>query len=352
MQTVSWIAERLTEAQRPLLITSKVGRRPEGFTAVTRLADLAAVRVIDTAESGCLNIPSSHPMNVLSATEARELVGAADLILVVDCDVPWIPRFVQPRDDALIIQLDADPVKTDMPLWTFPVDVAVTADGATALGQIVRHLEEHGRDALELPPAAVVAPAGESDGPITTHEVVEALNAVLLEGDIVVEESVTNAGVLHQVLERSLPGTLYGTGSPGLGWGLGGAVGVSLASPGRRVVTVVGDGSFMFGVPTAALSLAAELAAPILVVVLNNDGYKASRLPVFELFPEGLSAGRGDAMGTRFTYPPDFAAVARACHADGEQVRDRAELVPALRRALEAVDSGRSAVLDVHIARS
>ncbi|MCW2912893.1 MAG: acetolactate synthase [Actinomycetia bacterium] len=351
-ETVRWIAGRLVEAERPLLVTSKVGRRSEGFAAVTRLTDLVGLRVIDTPESGCLNIASSHPMNVRSAPEAQQLVRDADLILVVDSDVPWIPKFAQPRDDATIIQVDADPLKTDMPLWTFPVDVAVTADGATALGQLVQHLEELGRDALEHPRTAdAVAPAGEPDGPMTAHEVVESLNAVLLPDDIVVEEAVTNAGVLHQALERSLPGTLYGAGSPGLGWGLGGAVGVSMASPGRRVVTVVGDGSFMFGVPTAALCLAAEAGAPILVVVLNNDGYRASRLPVFDLFPEGLSATQGDAVGTRFAYPPDFAAVARACHADGERVRDRAELIPALQRALLAVDSGRSAVVDVHIAR-
>jgi acetolactate synthase-1/2/3 large subunit len=127
-------------------------------------------------------------------------------------------------------------------------------------------------------------------------------------------------------------------------------VGIKLARPDQRVVTIVGDGSFMFGVPTAALSLAAEADAPILAVVLNNHGYRASRLPVFELFPDGVSAGQGDAVGTRFRFPPDFAAVAHACHAHGETVDSRAELVPALRRGLNAIEAGRSAVVDVHIA--
>ncbi|GAA3822224.1 benzoylformate decarboxylase [Sphaerisporangium flaviroseum] len=352
-ETVRWIAERLVEAERPLLITAKVGRRPEGFLAVTRLADLAGVRVIDLAESGCLNISTSHPMNLLSAADGQRAVEEADLIIVVDTDVPWIPRFTQPRN-ATIVHIDADPLKIDMPMWTFPADVAVTADGATALGQIVERLEEAGHTARPegTPEAPAPAPApAAADGPITAHEVVTALNEVLREEDLVVEEAVTSARVLHEVLHRTQPATMYGTGTPGLGWGLAGAVGVSLASPGRRVVSVVGDGSFMFGVPTAALCLAAEADAPIMVVVLNNDGYRASRLPVFELFPQGLSAGRGDAEGTRFSAPPDFAAVARACHADGETVTDRADLVPALQRGLRSVESGRSAVVDVHIIR-
>jgi acetolactate synthase I/II/III large subunit len=352
--TVRWIAERLAEAERPLLITAKAGRRPEGFLSVTRLADLAGVRVIDLAETGCVNISTSHPMNLLSAADGQRAVEEADLIIVVDADVPWIPKFTRPPDRATVIHIDIDPLKTDMPMWTFPVDVAVTADGATALGQIVERLEEMGHTMPPAgrpeasPPAAFTAPA---DGPITAHEVVSALNDVLRADDIVVEEAVTSARVLHEVLHRTRPATMYGTGSPGLGWGLAGAVGVRLASPESRVVTVVGDGAFMFGVPTAALCLAAEAGAPIMAVVLNNDGYRASRLPVFELFPQGLSATRGDAEGTRFASPPDFAAVARACHAHGETVTDRADLVTALRRGLQAVESGRSAVVDVHIIR-
>ncbi|MFC4585033.1 thiamine pyrophosphate-requiring protein [Sphaerisporangium corydalis] len=350
--TVRWIADRLAEAGRPLLITGKAGRRPEGFLAVTRLADLAGVRVIDLAETGCVNISTSHPMNLLAAADGQRAVEEADLIIVVDADVPWIPRFTEPTD-ATIVHIDADPLKTDMPMWTFPVDVSVTADGPTALGQIAERLEEMGHT---MPPpgrpeaARPAAPPVPADGPITVHEVVAALNEVLRADDLVIEEAVTSARVLHETLDRTRPATMYGTGSPGLGWGLAGAVGVSMASPGARVVTVVGDGSFMFGVPTAALCLAAEAGAPIMAVVLNNDGYRASRLPVFELFPQGLSATRGDAEGTRFSAPPDFAAVARACHADGETVTDRAGLVAALRRGLSAVESGRSSVVDVRIA--
>ncbi|WP_248959530.1 thiamine pyrophosphate-requiring protein [Sphaerisporangium perillae] len=351
-QTVDWLAERLAGAERPLLVTAKVGRRPEGFHAVTRLADLAGMRVIDLAESGCVNISTSHPMNLLSAADGQRAVEEADLIIIVDADVPWIPRFTHPREDATIVHIDVDPLRTDMPMWTFPVDVGITADGATALDQIADRLQEMGRTAPQASTPETARPAeAATDGPITGVEVVAALNEVLRPDDLVIEEAVTNARALHEVLSRTEAATMYGTGSPGLGWGLAGAVGVSLASPGRRVVTVVGDGAFMFGVPTAALCLAAEAGAPILAVVLNNDGYRASRLPVFELFPQGLSATRGDAEGTRFSAPPDFAAVARACHADGETVTDRADLIPALQRGLRAVESGRSAVVDVHIIR-
>jgi acetolactate synthase I/II/III large subunit len=350
-ETALRIAGLLAGAERPLLITAKTGRRTGGFAAVTLLADRTGTRVIDTTESGCLNISTSHPLRAGSAEAARRLVAEADLLLVADCDVPWITKFVSPREDAVIVHIDADPLRTDMPLWAFPADISVAGDGATVLEEVAGLLPA-------LDPAAKwpglapegTAPPAPDEGPIAAREVFEALNAVLRADDILVEELVTNAGALHEFVHRTLPGTLAGPGAPGLGWGLGGAVGVKLAAPGRRVVAVVGDGSFMFSVPTAALCLAAEAEAAVLAVVLNNDGYRASRLPVFDLFPDGVSAARGDVVGTRFRHAPDLAALARACHAHGEAVDDRAELVPALLRGLKAVESGRSAVVDVRIA--
>jgi acetolactate synthase-1/2/3 large subunit len=82
---------------------------------------------------------------------------------------------------------------------------------------------------------------------------------------------------------------------------------------------------------------------------MNNDGYRASRLPVYDLFPEGASAASGDAVGTSFTTAPDFAALAAACHAHGERVTRRGQLVTALRRCLDVIAEGSAAVLDVEV---
>jgi acetolactate synthase-1/2/3 large subunit len=95
--------------------------------------------------------------------------------------------------------------------------------------------------------------------------------------------------------------------------------------------------------------MAAEMQTPFLTVILNNDGYRASRLPVYELFPEGASAASGDAIGTTFTSAPEFAALASACHAHGERVERRSQLTSALRRCLGVLESGTAVVLDVGI---
>jgi acetolactate synthase-1/2/3 large subunit len=244
-----------------------------------------------------------------------------------------------------------------MPLWAYPVDEAVQADGPAALAAITAELR---RIAVGDPDVArrmadraaalrerqtAPHPAPDS-GSLTPLGIMSALNEVIDPEDVVVEEAVTNAAAVYEGLERTRPGTLAGPAAPGLGFALGGSLGVKLARPGQRVIAITGDGAFLFGVPTSALMMAAQWGTPFLTVILNNGGYRASRLPVYNLFPDGISVKRKTAVATRFTQAPDYPALAAACHAHGERVEKAEDLVPALRRAVAAVDAGQAAVVE------
>jgi acetolactate synthase I/II/III large subunit len=347
----------LAGAAAPVLVTSRLGRTVAGFAAVERLADLAGLPVVGRLEGGPVNLSSRHPMSVTNPGEVIAAISAADVILLAESDVPWLPATVSIRPEAQVFHIDGDPLKASMPLWSYPVDVAVQADGATTLTAIADGLSQVAAAAPDVArrladrvgrmrdcvPALPQAP---TSGPLTPFGVVVALNEVIDPEDIVVDEAVTNAPAVYQALERTRPGTLVGAASPGLGWALGGALGVGLACPDRRVIAIVGDGAFLFGVPTSALMMAAEWGTPFLTVILNNSGYRASRLPVYGLFPDGVSVRRRDAAGTRFSHAPDYPALAAACHALGERVARAEDLVPALRRALAALDGGQSAVVE------
>jgi len=354
---VARIAAALAGAEAPVLVTARVGRTEAGFAAVEALADLAGLPVTGRLEGGPVNISSLHPASLPGRADAAAAISAADVILLVESDVPWLPGAVTLRDDVRVFHVDPDPAKASMPLWAYPVDEAVQADGAAALAAVAAELRriaaaepDVGRRLadrvaeLRSRPAAPRREAG--SGPLTPLAVMDALNEVIDPEDIVVEEAVTNAAAVYEGLERTRPGTLAGAAAPGLGFGLGGSLGVKLARPDRRVIAITGDGSFLFGVPTAAQKMAAEWGTPFLAVILNNGGYRASRLPVYELFPDGFSARRGTAIGTRFSQAPDYPALAAACHAHGERVEKTGDLVPALRRAIAAVDAGQAAVVE------
>ena len=141
----------------------------------------------------------------------------------MESDVPWLPATVTLRADVQVFHVDPDPAKASMPLWSYPVDVAVQADGPAALAAIAAELKAiaeraaGGRQADRGPgrrgcvTARPARPRQEPDsGPLTPLGVMSALNQVIDAEDIVIEEAVTNAAAVYEGLERTRPGTLTG----------------------------------------------------------------------------------------------------------------------------------------------
>jgi acetolactate synthase-1/2/3 large subunit len=357
------LAEWLVAAEAPLAITGNMGRHPEAVSQLAALAELIGMRIADTR--GPLNVASSHP---LYADDANAAVGEADVILLLDVDVPWIPRHARPNPDARIAQLDIDPLKETMALWGFPVDLPIQADSSKALPGLFSAVERHAsasdrqrwaerreryasaRSSHQQTTAASLAEL-RSRRPIALEWLGAALAERLPENTIVLDEMVTSSEPVRRFLAREKPGSVLSAGAPGLGWALGAGVGVRLAAPDQTVVAIVGDGSFVFGSPVAALWAAQQAQAPIRTVVLNNGGYNASKMPVLGLFPDGASRRANAFPGVRFNTPPDYAALARSCHAYAERVEDPAELPEAINRGLAAVKAGQAAVLDVLLAQ-
>ena len=132
------IGRALAAARNPLIITGHLGRDPEAVPELVELADLLAIPVI---ESGAfrMNFPADHPMHrgwQFTTTEQNPLLAAADVILIVDCDVPYIELNSRPSPDAEIYVIDIDPLKQGMSLWHVPARRSAAANSKVALGQI------------------------------------------------------------------------------------------------------------------------------------------------------------------------------------------------------------------------
>lgn len=353
------LADWLVGAEAPLAIVGTTGRHPQAVAPLVALAETLGMPVLDTR--GPLNVPFDHP---LMLDEGAAAIRGADAILLLDVDVPWIPRHVSPADGTRIAQIDIDPLKQTIAVWGFPVDLPIQADTSKALPALLEAVEQRTTDerrqrwaerrAQHAAAAASRAQnrAAQLEGlrtrrPIAPELVGAALAERLPASAIVLDEMVTSSDAVRRYLNRTEPGSVLSASAPGLGWALGAGVGVRLAAPDATVVALVGDGSFVFGSPVAALWAAQQADAPFLTVVLNNGGYNASKMPVLNLFPDGASKRANAFPGVRFSTPPDYAALARSCHAFGERVEDPAELGPAIDRALAAVAGGQAAVLDV-----
>lgn len=362
------IAEWLVQAERPLVLTSAVGRTSAGWDGLLQLADLLALPVIEWRSRA--NFPSTHPLHLGYNYGLETGLEEADLVLVLDHDVPYIPTRRHPHPDARIVALGLDPLNVTIPLWSFPVDLAVPCDTAQALPLLAEMVAERLRPAdherLAKRRAAYAAQHAalraqwEKDAraqanmqPIGVSWLGACLEQLRQEHPdlVVVDEAVTSQVPLYCQMQVERPGSWFQSGGSGLGWGLGAALGVKLALPDRPVMALVGDGSFLFGAPEAMLWTASQVGAPVLVVICNNACYNATLQPLRAAYPTGFAVQTGQYPGITLTPPPDFAKLAEATGAYGERVEDPAMLLPALRRGIERTLSGQSAVLDVILAR-
>ncbi len=350
-------ARHLADAERPVIVTGRTGARPETVETLVELADLLGCPVIDHRDRA--SFPHAHP---LYAGDDTALLAEADVVLLLDCEVPWIPAQVAPPPSATVLQIDIDPVKAAMPAWTYPVDLAITADTAIALPLLAaavrdlalpraarcreRREQVAGRLAAVRERWAELARSAEPGAAVDA--MLAALSRALPPEAIVLEEAVTSRPAMIRQLDRR-PGHYFATGSPALGWAVAGAMGVKLGRPGSPVFAVCGDGAFSFGVPTAAIWSAQRAGAPFVAVILNNRAYRASRLPVQRLYPGGAADAEGTFPETDLGPAPSYPGLARAYGGDGWVVRSPAELPAAVEAALRVQADGRCAVLDLQL---
>ena len=150
-------------------------------------------------------------------------------------------------------------------------------------------------------------------------------------------------------VDRDRPGCFYSHSPAGcLGWGVGAALGVKLAQPGKTVIATVGDGAYIFSVPTAAHMVSTVYDLPILVVIFNNGCWGAVRKTTAALFPKGWAAKTGNYPLSDLTPAPAYEKIVEAHGGYGERVERAEQVRPALQRALKAVrEERRQAVLNV-----
>ena len=90
-------AKLVALAERPLIITANGGRTVESALALTRLAETLAIPVVHYRPRH-FALPTEHPMQ--AGWDPHALLADSDLVLVVDCDVPWLPAQGSPRPGA------------------------------------------------------------------------------------------------------------------------------------------------------------------------------------------------------------------------------------------------------------
>ena len=366
---VEAVAQALMAAKNPIALTAYLGRKTEAVAALERLALTCGIPV---AEFNSIDLNISQDSPCFAGFDPMPLLEQADLGLLLDSDVPFIPQFAKRADAIKWIQIDIDPLKSDFPMWGFPTDMRIQADCATVLRQVCDAVEARADAAWRASVAARLAGwsgAREAafrrradaranrgtSGALTPAFLFATLNEKISQDDIVVNEAIRNAPILQEHITRTKPGSYVGLAGGGLGFSGGVALGLKLALPERRIVQVIGDGGFHFSSPDSVYAAAQQYRLPILTVVLDNGGWQAVKSAVQRVYPKGVAA-ETDRFQSRLTSGRqgerrDFSAVAKAFGAHGECVTEPDELTAAIDRCLAALDDGQAALLHVHITR-
>jgi acetolactate synthase-1/2/3 large subunit len=360
----------LVQAEQPLIITGHSGRHVQSVDSLVELAETLGAPVISS--SRWMNFPANHPLcaGIHPISAATAYVKNADTILVIDHDIPFVPSGDMPGPNTKVIFIDIDPVKKDIPLWNLPADILIEADSSRAIPALTEkirskmtphqrsksatrsaQLEKEHRKQREEWKALAISKA--HSRPISAEWLCHCINEIIDRDTLVLSELITDEWSVARQIQRTQPGTLFGHSGFHLGWGLGAALGAKLAAPDRMVVSLMGDGGFVFGCPTASLWAATSCQAPFLSIIFNNQSYNAIRKMIQQRYgQERYAEELGAETAIDIKPSPDYSLIARGCHAFGEKVEEPADIIPALKKAIDKVKSGIPAVLDVIIEKS
>ncbi|RJE25976.1 Thiamine pyrophosphate enzyme [Aspergillus sclerotialis] len=379
---VKSIAELLVFAESPLVIVGHTGRKHTAHPELVELANnVPGLRVLDCLGSD-VSFPFSHRASLGLGIGSHEAIPKADVIVVVDAAVPWIPVLCRPSPEAKIIHIDIDPLKENLSLFYISAKQTFRADATEAFRQLHTYIksnkvfnsilssEEYNKRATALETAhakrleslaRVAATPSNMNAPVNSHYLGRVLRESLPSDTIWCLETVTNAMRITNQLQVDTPGHLVNCGAGSLGWSGGATLGVKLATDylaggkgkGKFVCEIVGDGTYMFGAPASVYWIARRYELPTLTIVLSNKGWNAPRNSLELVHPTGLGSQVNNLdLNISFSPTPDYAGIAKAAagnHAWGGVAANAEQLGYLLPQAIESVRNGVLAVLEVRL---
>ncbi|MDA0240377.1 MAG: thiamine pyrophosphate-requiring protein [Proteobacteria bacterium] len=355
------LAERLIKAEHPVVVVGNSGRNPDSVPALVELCELLGIAVADCAVRNFICFPFTHPLY-----QTADTVKEADVALVLDVEVPWIPGTGAP-DGAYVAVVAHDPIKQRIPTYEFTADMRIAADptltikaltaAATALLTDAdrKRIEKRSKDLAQTSAARRkadddLAISHKDDTPIDPLWLSYQIGQAIDDNCIVLDDTLGGSRVRDYLPCTDPTSYIHSPGSSG-GWAPGAALGAKLGAPDKDIVAVTGDGFYMFGTPAPAIWAAQQHKAPFMVVVYTNRSYTTGTAAVLRTYGEDSYAAKAGFEGGYFDPPIDFAMEAEAAGGYGENVTDPAEIGAALQRGLAQIRAGKPAVISVWLKR-
>jgi len=350
-RAVEEVARVLVAAERPVIYAGQGVHYAKAWPQLRELAELLESPVTTSLE-GKSAFSENHPLSLGSGGRSMpeavyRFLHAADVILGVGCSFATTSYGVAMPRGKTIIHATLDPADLNKDVVA---EHALIGDAALTLEALIAAVREQiktprGRaEAVAAEIASVKAgwleqwmPKMVSDEtPLWPYRVLRDLwQTVDVANTIITHDAGSPRDQLSPFWETTTPLSYIGWGkTTQLGYGLGLAMGAKLAHPDKLCINVWGDAAI--GFTGMDFETAARERIPILSILLNNFSM-AIELPVMPASTEKYRST--DISG-------HYADFAKALGGYGERVTEPAEIVPAIRRGIEATQSGTPALLE------
>lgn len=321
-EKIAALAKLIAEARAPMIWVG--GGATDAGEEVLELAEKIGAPVV-AFRTGKGVVDSRHELS-LNTVQGFHLWDKTDLLIGIGTrlDVA-LARWVPSPAGLKVGRIDIDPIEHRR----LQVNAGVVADAAEGTRALIDAVSRKSdtkawREAIAAAKAAGLAQIQKAQ---PQYGMVEVIREALGEDGIVVDEVTQVAYIVWYGYPVYSPRTLISSGFSGtLGYGFPTALGVKAANPDRAVVSVTGDGGFLFG--GSDLATAVQFGINLVTVVVNNASYGNVLRDQQRLYD-------GRHSGSLLTNP-DFQGYAKAFGVPSWQVKDAAGLRGALKEALAA----------------
>ena len=354
--TLHSVADMLVRAKRPAILAGHELSTRDAFAEAAKLAEALGAAVYAGSIPYSAQFPSEHPAFMGAFTrlqkQVRSTLEGHDLLLVLGADLLRMSVYspVEPLPPTLpVIHISERAHELGK---NYRTDIAVNADvkqTLAALLPLIKRSDAAQQRLADLKPhnwtaqrdkARIDAMMAAETKPIDPTYLMLRFTETLPRDAVVVDEGLVSTNSLPKFLVNRGPRDYYGLASGGLGFAVPGAVGISLALPGRPIAAMVGDGSAMYAIQ--GLWTAAHHQLPITYVIANNRGYRIikERLVSFRKTDQftGMDIREPDI---------DFVSVAKSFGLAARRVTDPQDISSALR---EGFASGKPNLIDMRVA--
>src|SRR5215475_922744 len=366
-QAVADAAALLAAAKSPLLIAGDAVAQSRAHAELVALAELLGAPVYAELVPSTASFPASHPLfcgqMVRLAPDVRKVLDQYDLLFSVGGDLFTLslPSDTDPMPPGItLVHLDIDPWELGK---NYPPQVAILGDPKATLPDIAAAVRERmssgargaARERLASATSAIAAErealkakaralAGAT--PVQPLALLNAIGETLPKDAVVIEEALSSAPGIRQLIRSDDPQSYFGLRGGGIGWGLPATIGVKLALPDRPVVGLIGDGSAMY--TCQGLWTAARYRVDAVFVILNNTSYRILKQRLHNM--RGLAEQADSYVGMELLDPKiDFVGLARSLGINAERAKTVHEATDLISHGLK---NGGALLIDVELDRS